>query len=69
MPLYTSHNAYYVNYNPDPQQLPLCRGGHGVSPYEQNTQQSPAFGASTSPHAGQSKKNWQASVGIMAALR
>jgi hypothetical protein len=40
-------------------------GGHLTDPYEQNTQQSPAFGFSRSPHPLQSKKNWQASVGIV----
>ena len=39
------------------------------SPYEQNTQQSPAFGLSTSAHAGQSRKNWHASTGMVTVLR
>ena len=34
-----------------------CTGGHGVSPWEQNTQQSPGFGFSSAPQAGQSQKN------------
>jgi len=29
-------------------------GGQSSGPYEQNTQQSPALGLSTTPHAGQS---------------
>src|SRR5262245_15589565 len=29
---------------------PACIGGHGTEPYEQNTQQSPGFGLSFSPH-------------------
>lgn len=37
-------------------------------PYEQNTQQSPVFGASIALQAGHSKKNWQASVGIVSSL-
>ena len=36
------------------------------SPYEQNTQQSPAKGRSTARHAGHSKKNTHASSGIVA---
>lgn len=35
-----------------------------MSPYEQNTQQSPDSGFSTAPQDGQSQKNWQASVGM-----
>jgi hypothetical protein len=31
-----------------------CTNGHRLSPKEQNTQQSPAFGRKTAPHAGQS---------------
>jgi hypothetical protein len=42
-----------------------CIGGHGTSPKEQNTQQSPAFGLSIAPQSLHSKKNWQASVGIV----
>ena len=38
-------------------------------PYEQNTQQSPAFGRSSSPQFGQSKKKMQASVGIFSVSR
>ncbi len=34
-------------------------------PYEQNTQQSPAFGRSSAPQFGQSKKKMHASVGIV----
>jgi hypothetical protein len=36
------------------EQLPACIGGHLTDPYEQNTQQSPAFGFSRSPHPLQS---------------
>jgi hypothetical protein len=43
-------------------------GGHGTSPYEQNTQQSPGCGFSSTPHAGHSQKNWQASVGMRALV-
>jgi hypothetical protein len=43
---------------------PACTGGQGTSPHEQNTQQSPGFGFKTAPQAGQSQKNWQASVGM-----
>jgi hypothetical protein len=28
-------------------------GGHGTDPYEQNTQQSPGFGRSMTPHPAQ----------------
>jgi len=52
----------------DQQQPSTWTGGHGTLPYEQNTQQSPSFGRSTAPHAGQSQKNWQASVGIAASV-
>jgi hypothetical protein len=38
--------------------------GHGTDPYEQNTQQSPAFGQSMTPHPAHSWKNTQASVVI-----
>lgn len=38
--------------------------GHGASPYEQNTQQSPGLGFSCAAHAGHSQKNWQASTGM-----
>jgi len=35
--------------------LPFCwTGGQGTDPYEQNTQQSPAFGLSCFPHPLQS---------------
>jgi len=34
-------------------------------PYEQKTQQSPGFGRSKPPHAAQSWKKMQASVGIV----
>ena len=34
-------------------QQPPCFGGHGVSPYEQNTQQSPGSGRRRSPQAVQ----------------
>lgn len=39
-----------------------------MSPYEQNTQQSPGSGFSTAPQDGQSQKNWQASVGMSARV-
>jgi hypothetical protein len=45
--------------------MPCWTGGHGTEPYEQNTQQSPAFGLNTAAQAGQSRKNWQALVGIV----
>lgn len=48
---------------PQPLQ-PACTGGQGTSPHEQNTQQSPGLGFSSAPQAGQSQKNWQASVGM-----
>ena len=44
-----------------------CTGGQGTVPYEQNTQQSPAFGFRTLAQFGQSKKYWQASVGIVSS--
>jgi hypothetical protein len=48
-----------------PQQSRLsCIGGHGTSPHEQNTQQSPRLGLSSASQAGHSQKNWQASVGM-----
>ncbi len=46
----------------------LWAGGHGTSPYEQKTQQSPDSGRSVVPHAGQSQKNWQLSAGISTAV-
>ena len=55
-------------YCPLQQAIPCWTGGHGTEPYEQNTQQSPAFGLTTAAHAGQSRKNWQASVGIVIVL-
>jgi hypothetical protein len=36
------------------QPVPVWTGGHGTVPYEQNTQQSPAFGFNRAPHALQS---------------
>jgi hypothetical protein len=36
------------------QLVPAWIGGHGTVPYEQKTQQSPAFGLSRVPHALQS---------------
>jgi hypothetical protein len=45
--------------------LPSCIGGHFTVPYEQNTQQSPDFGRSNAPHAAQSWKKMQASVGML----
>jgi hypothetical protein len=44
-----------------------CTGGHGAEPYEQNTQQSPAFGRSIVPQPAHSWKNRHASVGIVNA--
>jgi hypothetical protein len=41
-----------------------CTGGQGTEPYEQKTQQSPAFGRSTTPQAEHQWKKRQASVGI-----
>jgi hypothetical protein len=41
-----------------------CIGGHGTSPYEQKTQQSPCFGFSNSPQSLQSYNLWHALVGI-----
>ena len=41
-----------------------CTGGHGTEPYEQNTQQSPAFGRSNAPQPAHSWKNAHASVGM-----
>lgn len=38
-----------------------------MEPYEQNTQQSPESGFSRLPHPSQTKKNWQAFVGIISA--
>ena len=40
-----------------------------MSPYEQKTQQSPAFGVSTAPHAAQSYRQRQKSVGIVSEVR
>jgi len=42
-------------------------GGQGVSPYEQKTQQWPGFGLSSTAQCGQSKKYWQAFVGMIAS--
>ena len=39
-------------------------GGHGMLPYEQNTQQSPGLGRSNTPQCGHSWKNRHASVGM-----
>ena len=61
----TSHRRAY---RPMQQAMPCWTGGHGTEPYEQNTQQSPAFGLTTLAHAGQSRKNWQALVGILIVL-
>ena len=36
------------------QPSPVCIGGHGTDPYEQNTQQSPGFGLKTVPQPAQS---------------
>jgi hypothetical protein len=44
-----------------------CMGGHGTSPYEQKTQQSPGRGRSREPQPAQRWKNWQASVGIVSS--
>jgi len=47
------------------QQLPsACIGGQRTVPYEQNTQQSPAFGLITDRQLSHWWKNTQASVGI-----
>jgi hypothetical protein len=48
------------------QQAPksFWRGGQGVSPNEQNTQQSPGFGRNSVLHPTHSKKYKQALVGI-----
>ena len=46
----------------------MLHRGQGMVPYEQKTQQSPGFGRSTAPHAGQSQKNWQLSVGMAASV-
>ena len=43
-----------------------CSGGHRLSAYEQNTQQSPDRGFSVDSQFSQSKKNWHASAGISA---
>ena len=42
--------------------------GHFLSLYEQNTQQSPALGMTTTLQPGHSQKYWQASSGISARL-
>jgi len=42
-----------------------CRDGHDTVPYEQNTQQSPAFGRSIAWHAAHSWKNRHASIGTI----
>jgi hypothetical protein len=44
-------------------------GGHGTSPQEQNTQQSPALGFNSAPQPLHRKKNWHASVGIVSVDR
>jgi hypothetical protein len=41
-----------------------CTGGHFTDPYEQKTQQSPAFGRSMAWHPAHWWKYTQASVGI-----
>jgi len=43
-----SHPRRRVRRRPTVQAV--CRGGHGVSAYEQNTQQSPANGSKRVPH-------------------
>jgi hypothetical protein len=43
----------------------MRRGGQSLSPYEQNTQQSPGLGLTTARQCGQSQKNTQASVGMI----
>ena len=53
---------------PLPSILASCTGGQGTVPYEQNTQQSPTFGFRTLTQFGQSKKYWQASVGISSTV-
>jgi len=44
-------------------------GGHGTSPYEQNTQQSPVLGRSITPQPAHSWKNTQAFSGMDSTLR
>lgn len=44
-------------------------GGHGRSPYEQKTQQSPVLGLSVLAHAGQSCTTTQRSVGMISCPR
>ena len=41
----------HSNINSQRIYFPSCLGGHGISPNEQNTQQSPRLGFSTIPHA------------------
>lgn len=45
-----------------------CTGGQGLSPYEQNTQQSFPFGRRIVLQPGHSQKNWHASTGISASV-
>jgi hypothetical protein len=62
--------AAYVDAGRVPQHSePFWRGGQAVSPYEQNTQQSPGLGWSSSPQASQSWNQRQAFVGIVCGLR
>src|SRR5256885_17028687 len=42
-----------------------CTNGHRLSPYEQNTQQSPGFGDSVVPQAAHSYKTTHRSSGIV----
>jgi hypothetical protein len=47
----------------------LWIGGHGISPYEQKTQQSPFLGFICKSHCLQAQGYWQASVGIPSVER
>jgi len=51
-----AHNFFLLyDFSPQPlQPRPVCMGGHLTSPKEQNTQQSPGLGCSTTPHPLQS---------------
>jgi hypothetical protein len=45
-----------------------CFDGQGSDPNEQNTQQSPGFGVSITPHAGQGQKWTHALDGIVSTV-
>lgn len=47
---------------------PACLGGHGVSAYEQNTQQSPGLGRRRVPHDTQSWMYTQALTGMTSSV-